>query len=85
MASESRLQGYLRRAEEAERQQMRAKTPEARRAWERIAASYLELAELKRLNGRLSRLGKARFHVGGHLAAGLRRLTRELIQFAGDR
>lgn len=39
---------YLRRAEEAEKEERRAKDLHAKEAWERIVVGYLELAEVAR-------------------------------------
>jgi hypothetical protein len=36
---------YLRKAEEAEREQQRAKEPQIKEAWEHVVVGYLELAQ----------------------------------------
>ena len=43
---------YLRRAEEAEKQERRATDLLAKEAWERIVVGYLELAEIARRHER---------------------------------
>ena len=43
---------YLRKAEEAEKQERQAKDLHAKEAWGRIVVGYLELAERARLHAR---------------------------------
>lgn len=46
MTPEELRELYLRRANEAELEEQRATSQQAKWAWEKIAVSYLELAEL---------------------------------------
>jgi hypothetical protein len=48
MFESSAREEYLRRAEEAEKEERRAKDLHAKEAWERIVVGYLELAEMAR-------------------------------------
>jgi hypothetical protein len=48
MHPDSQLAEFLRKAMEAEKEETLAIDAEARRAWERIAVGYLELAEILR-------------------------------------
>ena len=48
MTRDSQVSEFLRKAKEAEKQEEKATNRDERWAWEKIAVSYLELAELER-------------------------------------